>query len=99
MAVLKQDAQNSSTVGYFKVQIPNPYAVAADLHSSSKLELERSLQIKILDVLYNDRICSLVYMHDITNVISGYKQQSNKVATILKKPSQEDILLIVTDPQ
>ena len=59
MADLNQN-NLSSTVGCFKVKIPNPYAEDTQ---------ERSLQIKILDVLYNNQICSLVYMHDITSVM------------------------------
>ena len=38
---------------------PNPYA--AVISGSAKY-----VQIKILDILYDDQICNLVYMQDVT---------------------------------
>ena len=41
------------------------------------------VQIKVLDVLYDDQICNLVYMQDITNV---YQEEE-------RKKMQENILM------
>ena len=38
---------------------PNPYAAA--ISGSAKY-----VQIKILDILYDDQICNLVYMQDVS---------------------------------
>ena len=67
--ILDRNDQNSTTVGYYKVKNPNPYAIGESIADTEEL----TLQIKILDVLYNNQICSLVYMHDLTSVIDGYK--------------------------
>ena len=60
-----------TTVGCFKFKSPNPYEV-----DGTKDTQERSMQIKILDILYDNQICSLVYMHDVTKVIGDYQNQS-----------------------
>ncbi len=39
----------------------------------------RTVQIKIFDVLFNDKVCSLIYMHDTTNLL----QKSGENATTL----------------
>ena len=38
---------------------PNPY---------SEEESSKTVRIKILDVLFDDRVCSLVYMQDLTQI-------------------------------
>ena len=53
-----------------------------------------SLQIKILDVLYNNRICSLVYMHDISSVIGGNKKSQEQRGSGFEKLSSWGIMLI-----
>lgn len=49
-----------NTVTCFSVQKPNRYAEEA----KSKI-----LQVKIFDVLFNEDICNLVYMRDITKLM------------------------------
>ena len=62
----------STTVGLFQVKASNSYLLSegtsleADNEEDSKY---RTVQIKILDVLFNDRLCSLIYMHDTTNLL------------------------------
>lgn len=48
----------------FEVESANQY--------SEKEDKKRVVQIKILDVLYNDQVCDLIYMQDITKV---YREQ------------------------
>ena len=67
VAVMEKKENNSTIIGCFKIKNPNPYATEENTGANQ----EKSLQIKILDVLYNNMICSLVYMHDITSVIGG----------------------------
>ena len=61
------------------MKTPNPYA---SVDSNTGVSEVRSLQFKILDVLYNNQICSLVYMQDITSVINDYQleQEQNSVS-------------------
>ena len=54
---------------------PNPYA--------ENTEQTKIVQIKVIEVLYNDQVCNLVYMHDLTQL---YKE------TELEK-TQENLLL------
>ena len=59
---------SSTTVGFFEVKAANKYLTSKgnDIESDScKL---RIVQIKVLDVLYNNELCSLVYIHDATNL-------------------------------
>ena len=49
----------------FEVQDPNPYA----LHSDSEDQpLKKTMQITIIDVLFNNEVCSLVYLQDLSLV-------------------------------
>ena len=57
------------------MKTPNPYA---SVDSNTGVTEVRSLQIKILDVLYNNQICSLVYMRDITSVINDYQREQEQ---------------------
>ena len=49
----------------FTVTPPNRYLS----NDEDSLGGERIMQIKILDVLYNQNICNLVYLQDITSVV------------------------------
>lgn len=55
----------------FNVRPANNYLITEenDLDESDTSNRERTVQIKILDVLFNDRVCSLVYMHDSTSLL------------------------------
>ena len=79
MAIIDNGVQNTTLVGCFKVKNPpNPYASTENNANTSDAQ-ERSLQIKILDVLYNNQICSLVFMHDVTKVIGDYSSRPDPV--------------------
>ena len=85
MAVMDKKENNSTTVGCFKVQDPpNPYAT----DEITGADQEKYLQVKILDVVYNNQICSLVYLHDITSVISDKQKLSSWGITLVKEPDK-----------
>ena len=44
----------------YKVKNPNPYC--------DDKESQKVMQIKILEILYNEEICNLIYMQDISSV-------------------------------
>lgn len=62
--------QQNTTVGCFQVKVPNRYAVSEANNSPTNNDLNvRNLQVKIIDVLYNNRLCSLVYLRNISSVV------------------------------
>ena len=64
--VLKHQSQRregsitKSTAGQFIVSMPNMYEERDSMNS------QRMVQVKVLDTLYRDQMCHLVYMQDIT---------------------------------
>ena len=67
-----------TTVGLFQVKPLNSYLLSEGTSLDAENDEEgqyRTVQIKILDVLFNDRVCSLLYMHDTTNLVK-WKQVS-----------------------
>ncbi len=89
----------STTVGLFQVKPSNSYLLSegtsleADNEEESKY---RTVQIKILDVLFNDRVCSLIYMHDTTNLIKWDQVSKHKLDTRAAQIST--IKLALEDP-
>ena len=43
----------------FEVEQPNPYST----------EERKVVQIQVLDVLYNNEVCNLIYMQDVTKLV------------------------------
>ena len=72
-------SNNNATVGFFKVSNPNPYATLNDASWSVSSNNDKMFQLKIMDVLFNNHICSLVYMHDITSVMNQKQPQAREL--------------------
>ncbi len=53
---------------------PNQYEISDE--SSPR---ERTVQIKVLDVVYANRFCNLVYMRDITSLVNSMKKESQEI--------------------
>ena len=53
----------------YEVESPNPY--------SDESQKKRIFYFKILDVLFNEQVCNLVYMQDLTEV---YKEKERNEA-------------------
>ena len=56
--------QNSQSLKIFEVQNANMHK-----YSQQNSAEKRTVRIKIFDVLYNDQVCNLVYMQDISQVM------------------------------
>ncbi len=65
--------QPSTNVGLFTVTSANTYMYSEGDNSdeSNEQSQERTVQIRIHDVLFSNRVCSLVYMHDTTNLLKS----------------------------
>ena len=63
----------------FEVQDPNPYAVHGD---SGDQQLKKTMQITIIDVLFNNEVCSLVYLQDLSHV-DHYRQSEQKLDSMV----------------
>ena len=48
------------------VKPPNKYASESDQATS----METFVQIRIFDVIYNNKLCSLIYMRDISSIVT-----------------------------
>ena len=59
--------QASTLAGYFSIKASNAY-MASDGNSDDADDKVRTVQIKIIDVLYNNKLCNLVYMRDTTSL-------------------------------
>lgn len=87
-----EQAQRKSSKMFQVTKAANPYA--------SQEESSRTINIKLLDVLYNDRICSLVYMQDLTSVQKNQEQGeliehmmlSNEIVTSQLRGPQQSIV-------
>lgn len=77
--------------GIFEVEAHNSYQVSEGNvgYEDDNTNLVRTVQIKILDVLFNNQVCSLVYMRDITSLIQ--KSEDNSVNAT--KPLSFDTLV------
>ena len=60
-------SKSCTTVGFFDVKASNEYLVSEGNDTDGN-DQERTVQIKILDVLYNNKLSSLVYIRDTTNL-------------------------------
>ena len=56
---------------------PNAYV---DLSAELDQNPSQTVQIQVMDLLFNDQVCSLVYMHDITSLIQ--ESESRRYATL-----------------
>ena len=56
----KRDYAGERRSQYFKVKSPNAYEEAETAH--------KTVMITVLEVLYDNKLCALVYMRDITNI-------------------------------
>ena len=67
------------TVGRFKVERPNKYAALetdendVDEEDGDRMN-QRIVDVKVFDVLFNHRVCNLVYIRDITALINDIKR-------------------------
>ena len=53
--------------------------MSANAYSERSEEEHHTVQIHIIDILYNDQVCSLIYMHDLTKILSAdVKLQTSK---------------------
>ena len=59
----------------YKVDNPNPYALQE--------EVTKFMQIEIVDILYNEQVCNLIYMQDVTEIYKDHE----------RKKAQENIIL------
>ena len=50
----------------YKAASPNAYAVEQEAH--------QTISIKIFEVLFNERLCDLVYLQDLTSALKGRQQ-------------------------
>lgn len=63
--------------GIFLVEAHNSYQVSeGSVGNEDDDDMVRTVQIKILDVLYKNQVCSLVYMRDITSLIQRHEDNS-----------------------
>ncbi len=65
----------STSVGIFEVT-PQSANVYAAVEQNEQLEDQKQcfVEIKIFDVLFNRRVCSLVYLCDVTSMYDTYGQ-------------------------
>ena len=59
--------QASTLAGYFTIKASNAY-MASEGNTDDDDDKVRTVQIKIIDVLYNNKLCNLVYMRDTTSL-------------------------------
>lgn len=59
--------QSSTLAGYFTIKASNAYT-SSEGNSTDDDDQMRTVQIKIIDVLYNNKLCNLVYMRDTTSL-------------------------------
>ena len=86
-------------LGKFTVVAPNPYERSAD---GSKGVTRKTVNIKMLDVLFDNQVCSLVYMTDLTQIIAESKRsldqekllQASEISEQLQTPQEAIILLL-----
>ena len=56
-----------------EVVVPQDSALPLETNEGS--DSRRTVNIKMLDVLYDDQICSLIYMTDLTKLIDDGKEK------------------------
>ena len=64
---------------HYRVDTPNRYEISEDA--------QKVVEIKIIDILYNNKVSQLVYMRDIT----GYVNQNPEIITEKKEEDDEDL--------
>ena len=87
-------------LGKFTVIAPNPYESAAD--GANKGVTRKTVNIKMLDILFDNQVCSLVYMTDLTQIIAESEECLNKekllqvsdISEQLQTPQETIILLL-----
>ena len=45
--------------------------MTANAYSERSDDEQHIVQIHIIDILFNDQVCSLIYMHDLTKILSA----------------------------
>ena len=64
---------------HYSVDTPNKYEISEDA--------QKVVEIKIIDILYNNKVSQLVYMRDIT----VYVNQNPEIITEKKEEDDEDL--------
>ena len=74
--IKKQEEEKEGDKGYcFVVNQPNKYEPEAD---SQKI-----VQVHILDIIFDNKICNLTYMHDITQIVKNEGKDSDKMFNLV----------------
>ena len=50
------------------------YSVASPNAYESTEDAQRTINVKVLNVLFNQRVCNLVYLRDLSSMIKSRKQ-------------------------
>ena len=66
--IVKMNNHHRSFTGIYEVLPANKY--------SAKEDEPKTMQIKVIDVLYNSQVCSLVYMQDLTQLLGSERNES-----------------------
>jgi hypothetical protein len=53
----------------------------------------KTVQVQVMDLLYNNQVCSLVYLQDITSLI----QESGEVATAASETPVRQFVALIKD--
>ena len=67
------------TVGRFTVTRPNKYAALETDEGDADWtdQTKRLVEVKVFDVLHNQKVSNLVYIHDVSKIISDIKSNHN----------------------
>ena len=67
--------ENSSKQSQMRYEVDNPNPYSLQDHGT------KFLQVKILEILYNEQVCNLVYMQDFTGIFreNERKQQQENI--------------------
>ena len=65
-------ATNQTTIKWFTVAkgAANRYEQEHSSEDDDLSQVERTVEVKVLDILFNNQLCALVYVRDVTSLLA-----------------------------